>query len=94
MDKLQREVFIGNYQRDHGLSDALNDGIKEARHSLFDFLRLDQSNVLAINNDATWNITFKRLECNVGLKCQIKQLFMFFLGNRHYNKLLKSGLFL
>ena len=56
MNKLDREIIIGNYQRDHGLSEALNEGIQKARHSLFDILHLDQTNVLAINNDAIFVI--------------------------------------
>jgi len=52
MPKLEREIFIGNYQRDHGLTDALKQGIQDARKSLFAFLGLNETNVIEINNDS------------------------------------------
>lgn len=55
--KEEREVAIGKrICRNNELSDILKQGIEDARCSLFQILSLDQTNVLAIKNDAVFVI--------------------------------------
>lgn len=55
MVKQDREVRIGNLIRKNpSLSDVLKRGLEEARHSLFDQLGLNVTNVLAIKSDAVY----------------------------------------
>lgn len=51
--KNEREIAIGKMQiNNKPFSDALRQGIQDARQSLFQILELDETNVLAIRNDA------------------------------------------
>lgn len=51
--KMEREITIGKMQlQDKTLSEALNQGIENARKVLFQILGLNSTNVLSIKNDA------------------------------------------
>lgn len=53
--KDERERIVGHMiRRQAGLYDIIRSGIENAKHYLFDYFNLDESNVLSIRNDAVF----------------------------------------
>ena len=51
-----RQVYVGKLQKDKAVSDALKEGIREARKNLFEANNIQDYEVLSIKNDAIFLI--------------------------------------
>lgn len=56
MDRMTRQITVGNMQKDYNVTKVLQSGIKEAKRVFFESNNIDSSDILSIKNDAVFII--------------------------------------